>query len=261
MLGLLPFRCLEIAVFFGVGFAIESKIPARGGATHPSRIFNLGCSLLFEGFSLTAGVLFADTLARLVHKAPLHHLIYTGYDHGWFIAAMGLILFQILIADFFYYWIHRMILHRLLWDGCHALHHADEHMNVTTAKRVHWLENPLQTIFGSVPTMLLFRPPIITVFAAAIIADAIPYFVHMDAKIDIGWLKRVFVNPQTHRIHHSREPQHFDKNFASHFAFLDVLFGTYFYPQKDEWPETGLPGREPVRFAEFILPPMKKPQP
>jgi len=255
MFNAIVIRSLEIAVFFGIGIAIEHHFPARGGVTFRSRAFNLCCSLLFEGFSLSAGVLFASTVGQLVRKAPFHDLIYTGNDHGSFLMAFALVLFQLCIADFFYYWIHRLILHGSLWSGCHALHHADEHMNVTTAKRVHWFENPLQTIFGSVPTILLFKPPIVTIGMAFVLADAIPYFVHMDARIDIGWLKRIFVNPQTHRIHHSREPQHFDKNFASHFAFWDVLFGTYYYPEQGEWPETGIPGTS-VSARDFLLPPL-----
>jgi sterol desaturase/sphingolipid hydroxylase (fatty acid hydroxylase superfamily) len=233
-------RMAEMMTFIVIGFVLETFFEARSGVRDATRLFNIVCTFLFEGFSFTAGVLFADTVSGLVRKAPLHDLIYPGYDHGSFVRAIGLVLFQLCIADFFYYWIHRLLLHRSLWAGVHEIHHADENMNVTTAKRVHWLENPLQTIFGTVPTVVLFKPALITVAAAILIGDAIPFFAHLNARIDIGPLKRFFVNPQTHRVHHSKLPQHIDKNFASHFAFWDVLFGTYYYPQQGEWPDTGL---------------------
>lgn len=233
-------RISEVMAFIVTGFCLESFFEASPGVRDATRLFNIVCTFIFEGFSVTAGVLFANALSILVRRAPLHDLIYPGYDHGSFLRAIGLVFFQLCIADFFYYWIHCLLLHRSLWAGVHEFHHADENMNVTTAKRVHWLENPLQTVFGTVPTIILFKPALITVAAAILIGDAIPFFAHLNARIDIGPLKRLFVNPQTHRVHHSKLSQHIDKNFASHFAFWDVLFGTYYDPKKDEWPDTGL---------------------
>lgn len=232
-------KLIEIGIFLVLGFAIETAFEAVGGKkSQPS--FNLACTAIFEGFSITLGLGFAHIVIGWVRNAPFHDLVSIGSDHGLFLKALGLIAFQLCVADFFYYWIHRLLLHRYLWAGVHELHHADENMNVTTAKRVHWLENPLQTVFGTIPTVLLFKPALITVVSAIVIGDAIPFFAHLNARINIGMFKRIFINPQTHRIHHSKMPQHRDKNFASHFTFWDVLFGTYYHPQEDEWPETGV---------------------
>lgn len=51
---------------------------------------------------------------------------------------------------------------------------------------------------------------------------------HGDFNFKIGWLGRnIFVTPQLHKIHHSADKKHFDKNFGTIFIFWDRMFGTY----------------------------------
>jgi sterol desaturase/sphingolipid hydroxylase (fatty acid hydroxylase superfamily) len=69
-------------------------------------------------------------------------------------------------------------------------------------------------------------------------------FVHSNAKINLGWLGWVVVSPQFHRVHHSVDPAHADKNFAGVFSIFDYLFGTA-HPSRDAYPETGI---DDVRF-------------
>ena len=57
----------------------------------------------------------------------------------------------------------------------------------------------------------------------------------------------LFNGPQGHRIHHSRMREHFDQNFAAFFPIWDVLFGTYHYPERDEYPSTGVHGEREVQ--------------
>ncbi len=58
-----------------------------------------------------------------------------------------------------------------------------------------------------------------------------------------------------HRIHHSREPQHFNKNFGVVTSVWDRLFGTAYFPAKDEWPDTGIVNQsEPSTVREFLFP-------
>ena len=53
-----------------------------------------------------------------------------------------------------------------------------------------------------------------------------------------------FVGPQYHRMHHSLQTQHLDKNFALFFPLRDIFFGTYYRPKKGEFPSTGWTTRE-----------------
>ena len=56
-----------------------------------------------------------------------------------------------------------------------------------------------------------------------------------------------------HRIHHSVEKDHIDRNFAAFFPFWDIVFRTYRKPRKDEWPQTGVRGEPDVRSVAGII--------
>jgi sterol desaturase/sphingolipid hydroxylase (fatty acid hydroxylase superfamily) len=45
-----------------------------------------------------------------------------------------------------------------------------------------------------------------------------------------GWLGRLLMSPAHHQIHHSRNPDHFNKNLGSCLAVWDWLFGTLYIP-------------------------------
>jgi sterol desaturase/sphingolipid hydroxylase (fatty acid hydroxylase superfamily) len=241
-----------VLAFQFCGYIVERLRPVQAKGRIDRRL-NFVYTLLFQLLDLTVCGSFALGINSLVQKAPLHGLISLGSDHGRFFASIGLVLISICLGDFFYYWMHRLQhANRWLWAE-HELHHSEENMNVTTAWRHHWLEKPLQTIFMAAPMAFLFKPAAITVFAATIVSQVFPYFVHLGARVDIGPLKRVFMNPYSHRIHHSKRPEHIDKNFASAFAFWDVLFGTYCAGEKGDWPETGLASGRTVKSVPEAL--------
>jgi sterol desaturase/sphingolipid hydroxylase (fatty acid hydroxylase superfamily) len=61
-----------------------------------------------------------------------------------------------------------------------------------------------------------------------------------------------------HRIHHSPEPHHKDKNFAAFSSVWDLLFRTAYFPRPNEWPDTGLSDiGEPQRLSEFLWQPFR----
>src|SRR5437660_11566767 len=94
-------RLTEVLGFLVAGFCLETFFEARPGVRDSTRLFNISTTIIFEGFSFTAGILFANALSAFVRRAPLHHLIYPGYDHGSFVRALALVLFQLCIGDFF----------------------------------------------------------------------------------------------------------------------------------------------------------------
>jgi sterol desaturase/sphingolipid hydroxylase (fatty acid hydroxylase superfamily) len=73
-------------------------------------------------------------------------------------------------------------------------------------------------------------------------------FIHANIRVNLGPLSTVLCGPQLHRVHHSIEERHRDKNFAAFFPMWDVIFGTYCKP--DGWPKTGVNGvRHSLRDA------------
>jgi len=127
---------------------------------------------------------------------------------------------------------------KFLWYF-HSLHHSQENLNPLTTKRTH----PVERVFSWLcirwlPLAIIGSPP--EVWALFYVVDAIwDYFIHSNIRMNLGPLGKVLVSPQYHRIHHSRLPQHTDRNFSDRFVIWDILFGTA-YLNQTEYPPTGL---------------------
>ena len=157
------------------------------------------------------------------------------------------------MRDFFYYWLHRLQhASKWLWAE-HALHHSEESLNITTSVRHHWLDVPLNVIFVLTPLCYLFRPPVMVVPAYTIAIAMAGFSIHLNARISLGRFGWLIASPQNHRIHHSRLPEHVDKNFAQFFPLWDVLFGTYYAGKRNEYPPTGLSSGERVTTLKASL--------
>jgi sterol desaturase/sphingolipid hydroxylase (fatty acid hydroxylase superfamily) len=160
----------------------------------------------------------------------------------------GAVIFLVacFLGDFSYYWWHRAQ-HTLpfLWE-MHKLHHSDENLNSTTIYRSHFLEPAGQALFRGLTIGLIFDTSDASQTALAIIAGGFlpvlwDYFIHANVRIDaLNRLLPIFSNPQYHWIHHSKMPEHQDKNYAIWLPVFDVLFGSFYRPRVDEYPPTGL---------------------
>jgi sterol desaturase/sphingolipid hydroxylase (fatty acid hydroxylase superfamily) len=157
----------------------------------------------------------------------------------------------IVTLDLFEYLFHRAQ-HAIpaLW-AMHSLHHSDPAMNVSTTSRHFWLEQAIKSITIYLAASLIFAPSPVIIFIYAA-ASYYNFFPHMNLRVGFG--RFVLLNsPQYHRIHHSSQLLHRDKNFAGLFPVFDVLGGTHYLPTADEYPATGLDdGDRPVNLAEAI---------
>jgi len=131
-----------------------------------------------------------------------------------------------------------------LW-AIHKLHHSEQHVNVTTTLRVHWLEEVIKAIVIIFPVSLLFdAPPVAQGWLAAILGTWL-FFVHANLRVSFGPLSWLLTSPAAHRIHHSLDHRQSNSNFAVIFPVWDILFGTFQRPVTDQWPRTGIAGEAP----------------
>jgi sterol desaturase/sphingolipid hydroxylase (fatty acid hydroxylase superfamily) len=121
----------------------------------------------------------------------------------------------------------------------HELHHEDEHMNVTTALRFHWVESIAENAVQILPAAFLPRP-LVTIPLLYLLRYVRTIFEHLAIPLHVGPFNRLLASPANHRIHHSKLPEHFNRNFAAVWPFWDVIFGTYIAPIPGEYPPTGL---------------------
>ena len=136
----------------------------------------------------------------------------------------------LLFIDFFNYWNHRAF-HQFefLWE-IHKFHHAATEMTVFTATRDHPIERIFGTVFVVLPVALL-APPASDVFWLTLFVATIGPLKHSALDLDWSWFGRyVIQSPRAHRIHHSVESRHHNKNYASIFSFWDHMFGTWYEP-------------------------------
>ena len=160
-----------------------------------------------------------------------------------------------LVADIVQYWSHRAY-HEIpfLWKF-HAVHHSSEVMDWIAGSRLHIVELLLTRSLIFLPLVLLgFDTLAVNAYVAFVAFQAV--FDHANVSVNPSFLKYVFVTPNFHHWHHSQDREALDKNYASHFSFLDYLFGTAVDSQK-MWPERYgvLGGYVPHGFLkQFIWP-------
>ena len=248
LLALVANRVLSLFFLFIFGFVIERFRPVEPEIHEKGLILNGLVGFCF---------IFADELALMALSFALLYswdgLFSSATDGGSIEKSWALLLAWLVARDFFYYWFHRLQ-HgwKWLWPQ-HALHHSEEHVNITTSVRHHWLEMPLTAIFVYVPLNFIFPPPTITFPIVAFVLGLMFLINHMNFRFGLGPFNWLFATPQIHRIHHSRLEQHIDKNFAAMFPIWDVIFGTYYRPAAAEYPPTGLSSGERVTGAKQAL--------
>jgi sterol desaturase/sphingolipid hydroxylase (fatty acid hydroxylase superfamily) len=143
----------------------------------------------------------------------------------------------LLIQDVLLYWIHRAFHTRMVWK-VHAIHHSPTVLDWMSTARFHPLNNLLAftladvvvLLIGFTPAALLMLMPFNLIYSA---------MTHANLNWTFGPLRHVFASPVFHRWHHTTEEEGLDKNFASTFPILDVMFGTFYMP----------PGKLPRQFG------------
>jgi sterol desaturase/sphingolipid hydroxylase (fatty acid hydroxylase superfamily) len=163
-----------------------------------------------------------------------------------------LVLF--IAVDFTWYCNHRFS-HRVRigWAG-HRAHHSSESFNFSTAVRLKW--NPWSEALFWLPLPLVGFEPW-TIYVAYGFNMIYQFFLHTEL---VGTLARpveyVFNTPAHHRIHHSRRPEHLDKNYGGILIVWDRLFGTGL--DGDCYPEYGLFAKRPsdnatlgIQYGEY----------
>ena len=162
------------------------------------------------------------------------------------------------IAEFFYYWFHRLQ-HTVafLWKF-HAVHHSLEEMSAFNSNH-HFTEELFRIPFITIPLSLLFSfEQGYVPWLWAFLLGWQGIYEHSATRIHLGWFRYIIPDNRFHRIHHSIENHHHGKNFGSGSAIWDIVFGTIHYPKRNEWPNVGLEDiREPVAIKDFLFRPFR----
>ena len=143
----------------------------------------------------------------------------------WAILCIGL------VVNDFVQWGTHCLLHRYEWLWqFHKLHHSTKNMDFLAHLRYHWMETVVYRVIGYFPLALL-GVGLYDFFIIHIFTLAVGHFNHSNIKINLGFLKYVFNNPQMHIWHHAKTiPDRYGVNFGITLSIWDYIFGTAYLP-------------------------------
>ena len=139
------------------------------------------------------------------------------------------IIVSVLLLDMLIYWQHRLF-HKipLLWH-LHKVHHADPHVDVSTALRFHPIEI-VASIFVKMGAVFILGVPAIAVILFEVLLNGFAIFNHANIRLPkkVEAVARYLLMTQIlHRIHHSQLYQESNSNFGFSVIWWDRLFGSY----------------------------------
>lgn len=204
---------------------LEAAIPlfARPTAPPGRHRANLGMNILT--------LLFAFVLNSAVAVAA----VYLPLASPGLMALLGVppavqFVFGIVAADFAYGYFAHWTLHAspALWRY-HRVHHSDAFVDVTTSFRTHPVETAWRHLWLFAMVWLLGIPAAaVAVFRVLSALNGV--FEHANIRVQpmldaaASW---IWVTPNMHKVHHSRERAETDSNYGNIFALHDRLFGTF----------------------------------
>lgn len=226
-------------ILIGAIFALEWWFPAR-----PEQ----------RGFS--PSVLF-DTFYLVVHRpiglilvaaatAPFRDLLDTHADGLVVDSSRTLPMLLLLVAGVaigdFILWFSHMVRHKVpLFWRFHMIHHSQTRLSIFTASRDHPIDSLIESFIMMLPLYFLAPSIVEDARALTLYGLGVTWFIrltHTNIRTNFGPLRYLLVTPQSHRIHHSSEPEHWNSNYANIFCW-DRLFGMQ-HPDDQSYPTTGV---------------------
>ncbi|MFT5705916.1 MAG: sterol desaturase/sphingolipid hydroxylase (fatty acid hydroxylase superfamily) [Oceanospirillaceae bacterium] len=144
---------------------------------------------------------------------------------GWTLAGC------IILADLVYYWEHRFMHRTGIGWTTHTVHHSSPEFNISVAYRFGPLDGILPIFFHLPLVMLGFNPLII--FLSEAIVQLYQTMLHTQLVKKLpGSIEAVFNTPSHHRVHHGKNREYLDKNYAGILIIWDRMFGTFAKEEK-----------------------------
>jgi len=217
-------RLLPVLGALAVASLVESLAPLRKQSRRANG--RLAANLWLLAITLALGILLNFTLALGAAYFAQRGI---GLLHVLGIDGAAAFIAALIALDGASYLVHR-VMHRmpLLWR-VHLVHHIDASVDATTAFRQHPIEGVLRFAFIALPAWTLGAPPA-AIAAYRLLGSLNSVLEHSNIRVP-HWLDRVlvwiWVTPDMHKVHHSRERSETDSNYANLFSLFDRLFATF----------------------------------
>jgi len=204
---------------------IESAVPMF--SLKYNRWKHAGINLFFTLTTIIVNFAFAVLIVMTSDWCINHHfgLLQWIKMPFWISLIVALLLLDLIGA-----WLIHFIEHKIKWMWkFHMIHHADTHVDTTTANRHHPGESVFRAAFALI-AVFVTGVPVWMLIVYQSLSVLLSQFNHANIKMP-EWLDKILrliiVTPNMHRVHHHFVRPETDSNFGNIFPFWDRLFGTY----------------------------------
>jgi sterol desaturase/sphingolipid hydroxylase (fatty acid hydroxylase superfamily) len=166
------------------------------------------------------------------------------------------VVLAVVIGEFGSYWWHRLMHERPLLFRLHATHHSALRLYWLNSTRFHPFDNVVMYGFQIAPLLIVGASE--SVLVGFTVWSLVHGFCqHANVDVRLGPLNYFFSMSELHRWHHSREISEANHNYGSNCILWDLVFGTFFWPEKKPPVNVGLSDLDafPQRVLGQILSP------
>ena len=195
---------------------------------------------------------FTFLLAVILLKIAPNFNKITLWPHHWNLLSQ--VLLVTFISDFLRYWLHRLSHTVPFFWRFHAVHHSVEKLYWLNTSRFHPIEKLFQFILDVLPFVLLGVSKEVLAFHL-VLYGVNGFFQHCNIQLKYGWLNYLVSSSDLHRWHHAKEIHESNNNYGNNIILWDLLFGSYYNPNKPI-SEIGLYNRQyPQQFEGQLTAP------
>ncbi|NLS01482.1 sterol desaturase family protein [Rhizobium sp. P38BS-XIX] len=239
-------------------FLLERYIPyeRRWLLADGETVNDIAHTILTKGLVQVLALLGA--LFPMLAATMLQPLLVARFD-VWPVAMPALlqVALAVIIAEFGLYWSHRIAHERLFFWRFHALHHSVTRLWVVNTGRFHIADSLFKVALSQIPLYLLGAPLQVFWWLGAVTAF-MGILTHCNVDMLTGVLDYVFSTPRLHRWHHSKDMREGNTNYGENIVVFDLLFGTYFNPDRPSSTDIGIRGQIAKGFLRQLAQPFSR---
>lgn len=220
-------RALILAGGITFFWLIEGVIPLFGFRYNKWK--HASINIFFTITTIVINFAFALVIVKSSDWAVAHQfgLLQLAEMPVWVFMIGGLLLLDLIGAWFIHFIEHKF---KWMWKF-HMVHHADTHVDTTTANRHHPGESVFRAVFTTIGVLVCGAPMWLVMMYQSLSA-VLSQFNHANIRLPL-WLDKaiswLIVSPDMHKVHHHYVRPQTDSNYGNIFSIWDRLFGTFNY--------------------------------
>ena len=218
-------RALILAGGISFFWILEGVVPLFGFTYHKWK--HASINIFFTITTIIVNFAFALLIVKASDWAIARHFGILQWIRMplWLYIITGLLLLDLAGA-----WLIHFIEHKIKWMWkFHMVHHADTHVDTTTANRHHPGESVLRAVFTMLGVFICGAPIWLLMMYQSLSVVA-TQFTHANIRLPL-WIDKglswILVSPNMHKVHHHYMRPQTDSNYGNIFSVWDRLFGTY----------------------------------